>query len=60
MTSPAIQSNEKVRKPRNESEGSSTSETPSTSSVANILPSNGLFAWFRIFRLVDTLMRQGC
>lgn len=63
MTSPAIQSNEKGRKTRKESEGPSEHiDQPSTSSmaIANIMPSNSLFAWFRIFRLVDSLMRQGC
>lgn len=66
MTSPAIQSNEKDRKTRKASEGPSENETPTTSStspslvVANIVPSYNLFAWLRIFRLVDSLMRTQC
>lgn len=64
MTSPAIQSNDKAqRKTRKESDGPSEHSLQSTSNsttIASIAPSNSLFAWLRIFRLVDSLMRQGC
>lgn len=71
MTSPAIQSNEKARKAaetakqRKQSEtssanGATSSSAQSSTTVANTLPSNGLFTWLRIFRFADSLMRQGC
>lgn len=70
MTSPAIQSNEKARKAaeaanqRKQSETSTATEATSsvytTTTIANTLPLSGLFAWLRIFRFADSLMRQGC